>query len=156
MTQQIFLLLVLITISFAQNPVTKIRDKTKQINLTVGSAIDNEGTRKALKAMNKIPEVAATIRRYNRRFGNDSVQAKMFVDREPDEKAQDSLMKNYYEVVVVSDSANQTSRWFAFFVRKDYQEILFYDLKQSKTGGIDDWKKIWPASEFATAPKRKY
>jgi hypothetical protein len=128
--------------------VDKVRDATRELNITIGTPIENEATREVLKVIDRIPGLSRTIHRYNDRFGNDSVLATRFVDREPDEKAEDSLMKNYYDVVVVADSAKQTTRWYSFLVRKDLKEVRYYDLKNGKTGGIDDWKKIWPASEF--------
>jgi len=121
------------------------------LNITVGKKIDNESTRKVLKVIDKVPGLARTIRRYNERFGNDSVHAERYVDREPDETAIDTMLKNYFDVVVISDSANQTSRWYSFLVRKDLKEVRYYDLKNAKTGSMDEWKKIWPASEFLNA-----
>jgi len=133
----------------AQGVVGKIRDAARQTNITVGSPIVNESTEKALKVIDAIPELSETIHRYNERYGNDSVHATRFVDREPDEKNTiDKLIQNYYDVVVVSDSAHQTMRWYSFLVRKDFQEVLYYDLKNGKTAGIDDWRKLWPATEF--------
>ena len=134
--------------SFAQQAADQVRDVTKKINITVGIPIKNELTEKALKAVDKVNGLQKVIHRYNERYGNDSVHAHRFVDREPDEKADDPILKNYYNVVVVSDSAEQTARWFTFLVRKDFKEVLFYDFKNSKTPPLDEWKKIWPASEF--------
>jgi hypothetical protein len=118
------------------------------IHLDIGTPIDNEATRKILKVVDKIHGLHHTMESYNARYGRDSVYAVKFVDREPDEKAEDSLLKNYYNVIVGEDSIGHTSRWFTFLVNKDLRIIHFYDFKKSKTAGIDDWKKIWPASEF--------
>ena len=132
----------------AQSVLQQVKDATKELNITVGTPIENEATRKVLKVIDLVPGLAKTIKLYNARFGNDSVRATRFVDRRPDDRATDTLMKNYYDVVVVSDSAKQTSRWYSFLVRNDLKVVLYYDLKNSKTGTMDDWKKIWPASEF--------
>jgi hypothetical protein len=121
---------------------------TKEINIAVGTPITNDNTERALKVVSRIRGIQKTIRLYNERFGNDSVRALMFVDREPDPKADDNIVKNYYNVVVVSDSVHQVSQWFTFLVRKDFAEVLYYDLKKSKTAEINDWRKIWPALEF--------
>jgi len=149
------LLLVFSSLVTAQvKPLNDLRNVTKGINITVGSPIVNERTERALKVADNIPGLQTTIHRYNERFGNDSVRAVRFVDTEPDEKnTTDTLIYNYYNVVVVSDSAHQISRWFTFLVRKDYNLVLYYDLKNAKTAGINDWKKIWPASEFLRSGK---
>ncbi len=142
-------ILVFSSDTYAQGKVVdQVRDLTKKINLTVGTPIVNDTTERVLRVIDKIQGISRTIHRYNERYGNDSVHATRFVDREPDEKAIDTLIKNYYDVVVVSDSVNQTSRWYSFLVRKDLKEVRYYDLKNGKTGNMDDWKKIWPASEF--------
>jgi hypothetical protein len=143
------LLLIFVSVLPAQDPITKIRDWTKEINIAVGSPIENENTEKALKAIDKIPGLKYTLHTYNEKFGSDSVHAKRFVDREPDEKnTSDPIVRDYYDVVFVSDSVHQVTRWFTFLVRKDFKEVKYYDLKKSKTTDIDDWKKVWPASEF--------
>jgi hypothetical protein len=143
------LLLIFSTIMKAQDPVNDIRTWTKEINLIVGKEIKNENTEKALKAIDKVPGLKQMVHEYNERFGSDSVHALRFVDREPDEKnTSDPILRDYYEVVFVSDSAHQVSIWWNFLVRKDFNEVKYYDLKKSKTTDIDDWKKTWPANEF--------
>ncbi|MEP7235174.1 MAG: hypothetical protein ABI778_07750 [Ignavibacteriota bacterium] len=132
----------------AQPVIDQVRDATRELNITVGTPIVNEQTKKVLNVIDRIPGLMQTIKTYNRKFGNDSVFATRYVDRLPDPDAEDTLVKNYYDVVVVSDSAKQTSRWYSFLVRKDLKNVKYYDLKQGKTGESDDWKKLWPASEF--------
>lgn len=88
------------------------------------------------------------IQGYNIRYGNDSVRAMRFVDRLPDDEAPDLLLRDYYNVVVIADSAKHTSLWYTFLVKKDLHGIKYYDIKKSKTTDIDDWKKIWPATQF--------
>ncbi len=134
--------------SNAINIATYTRDATKRINIAVGAPITTDSAIRALNLVEHIPYLTYTIDRYNERFGNDSVYALIFVDKDPDEKADDPLVKNYFNVIVVSDSANHVSRWFSFDVRKDYQEVLYYDFNKSKTAPLDEWKLIWPASEF--------
>jgi hypothetical protein len=144
-----FLLLIFSSLLPAQvKPVNKIITQVKDVNIAVGTSIENVNTELALKVADRISGLKKTIHLYNERFGNDSVHASRFVDREPDEKADDNLVKNYYNVVVVADSAHHTMIWFTFLVRKDFNEVLYYDLKKAKTSDINDWKKIWPASEF--------
>ena len=121
---------------------------TKRVNIHVGSPIENESTKKVLEVIDRIPGLSETISIYNERFGNDSVRATRYVDREPDDKATDPFARDYYQVVVISDSVNQVARWFSFIVKKDLSDVKYYDLKNVKTGSMDDWKKIWPASEF--------
>ena len=118
------------------------------IHLDVGKPIDNEQTRKVLKAVMKIHGIERTMHRYNERYGNDSVHATTFVDREPDPKADDPILKNYYNVIVGADSLTLVHHWFTFLVRNDFKEVLYYDLKKGKTMPFDDWKTNWPASEF--------
>jgi hypothetical protein len=144
-----FAFIFLSTPSRSQEVLQKIRDATKKFNITVGSPIENDTTKKVLEVLDRrIAPLIFVINRYNQKFGNDSVRAMRFVDKEPDEKSDDPIVKNYYGVVVVSDSAHQVARWFSFLVRKDLEEVKYYDLKNAKTGDIDEWKKIWPASEF--------
>ena len=104
--------------------------------------------RKALETVSEIKGMSYTMDRYNERFANDSVHATKFVDRDPDPKADDPILKNYYHVVVGADSLTMVHTWFNFLVRNDFKEVLYYDMKKGKTMPIDDWKKIWPASEF--------
>ncbi len=125
------------------------------IHFSVGRVIENEETRKALAMVNEINGVGFTMNRYNERFANDSVHATKFVDREPDPKADDRLLKNYYNVVVGADSMTMVHTWFTFLVKNDFKEILYYDMKKGKTMPLDDWKTNWPASEFlGIAPKK--
>ena len=125
----------------------KIRDWTKEVNISVGHPIDNPNTKKALKVIDQIPGLLTTIHEYNSLYGNDSVYAARFVDREPDEKNNDDpLVHNYYDVVVISDSAKQITRWWTFLVKKDFTEVAYYDPKEGKTTDINDWKKKWPAT----------
>ena len=146
----IFILLLIFTsVMPAQDPVKAIRDWTKEVNIAVGKAIVNENTEKALKTVDNVPELAQTIHLYNERYGNDSVHAIRFVDREPDEKnTDDPVVHDYYDVVFVSDSAHQVTRWWTFLVRKDFSEVKYYDLKKAKTTDLADWKKTWPANEL--------
>jgi hypothetical protein len=118
------------------------------VHFSVGKAIDNDQTRKALAVVAQIPGVISTMQSYNVRFGNDSVHATTFVDREPDPKADDRLLKNYFNVIVGADSLTMVHRWFTFLVRNDFNEVLYYDPKKGKTMPFDDWKTNWPASEF--------
>ena len=118
------------------------------VHFSVGTPIENEETRKALETVSEIKGVSYTMDRYNERFANDSVHATKFVDRDPDPKADDPILKNYYHVVVGADSLTMVHTWFNFLVRNDFKEVLYYDMKKGKTMPIDDWKKIWPASEF--------
>ena len=118
------------------------------LHLDVGKPIKNESTERALNVVMNIQGIEHTMRRYNERFGNDSVHATKFVDRDPDPKAEDPLTKNYFNVIIGADSATMVHRWFTFLVRSDYNEVLYYDPKQGKTLPIDDWKNVWPASEF--------
>jgi len=145
----IFILFLIFTsVMPAQDAVDKLRDWTKEVNIAVGKAIVNENTEKALKTVDNVPGLKRVIRMYNERYGNDSVHALRFVDREPDEKSDDPLVRDNYDIVFVSDSAHQVTRWWTFVVRKDFQEVRYYDQKKSKTTDLADWKKTWPANEF--------
>jgi hypothetical protein len=146
------LLLVFSSILPAQDPILKLRDWAKSVNLAVGKPIENANTAKALKALDRVPGLNATIKNYNSRFGNDSVYAAKFVDREPDEKnIDDPIVRDNYNIVVISDSAKQITRWWTFLVKKDFREVKYYDQKKAKTADINDWKKQWPATEFLTS-----
>lgn len=129
-------------------PLNDVRTFTKRANIAIGSPIDNEATKKVLAKVDQIPGLALVMQGYNERYGNDSVRAIRFVDREPDEKADDPLVRDYYNVVVIEDSANQTSLWFTFVVKKDLKEVKYYDIKKSKTRDLEYWRKLWPATEF--------
>lgn len=143
------LLLIFASVMPAQDPVVKVVDWMKEVDIAVGAPIVNANTAKALKAVDRVPGLKQMLRMYNVRYGNDSVQATHFVDREPDEKnTSDPLVHDYYDVVFVADSVHQVTRWWTFLVRKDYQEVLYYDLKLGKTSDINDWKKSWPANKF--------
>jgi hypothetical protein len=145
----IFLLFLIFTsVMPAQDPVTAIRDWTKEVNVAVGKPIVNENTEKALKAVDRIPGLKQMLIMYNAHFGNDSVHALRFVDREPDAKSDDPIVRDNYDIVFVSDSVHQVARWWTFLVRKDFQEVRYYDQKKAKTTDLADWKKIWPANEF--------
>ena len=137
------------TTSWGQVKTTTNVDVHKlDVHFSVGKPIENEETRKALEAVSEIKGVEYTMHRYNERFGNDSVHATKFVDRDPDPKADDPILKNYYNVVIGTDSLTMVHTWFTFLVKNDFKEVLYYDMKKGKTMPIDEWKKIWPASEF--------
>jgi hypothetical protein len=146
----IFLLLLIFTslLPAQVKPIDKIITQIKDVNITIGSPIVNPNTERALKAVDRIPGLKKVINIYNMRYGSDSVHASRFVDREPDEKADDNVVKNYYNVDVVADSAHHQMRWFTFLISKDFNGVLYYDFKNAKTADINDWRKIWPASEF--------
>lgn len=129
-------------------PIDKMITQLKDVNITIGKSIENDNTKRALGVVDRIRGLKRTIAIYNMRYSNDSVYATRFVDREPDPKADDNLVKNYYNIDVVADSVHHQMHWFTFLVRKDFNEVLYYDMKNGKTADINDWKKIWPASEF--------
>ena len=129
-------------------PLNDVRTFVKRANIAIGSPIDNEATRHVLAKIDEIPGLTSVIQGYNAKYGNDSVHALRFVDREPDEKADDPLVRDYYNVIVIEDSANHTSLWYTFVVKKDLNEIKYYDITKSKTRDLPYWKKLWPATEF--------
>src|SRR5689334_19883177 len=67
-----FLLIAAIMIfcssSYAQKIVDKVVAIPKKVNITVGSPIDNEATRKVLEVIDRIPGLTYTIHRYNEKF----------------------------------------------------------------------------------------
>ena len=144
----ILAILFCISTSQAQVKTPTVDVHKLDVHFSVGKAIETEETKKALEVISEIKGVEYTMHRYNERFGNDSVRAVKFVDRDPDTKADDPILKNYYNVVVGADSLTMVHTWFTFLVKNDFKEVLYYDMKKGKTMPIDDWKKIWPASEF--------
>src|SRR5947207_6527812 len=74
-TCRFFILLAMIFCSsISQGQILdKIKDLPKKVNITVGSPIDNDATKKVLLVVDKIPGLAQTIAGYNARYGNDSV-----------------------------------------------------------------------------------
>ncbi len=136
------------TMTQGQAKPTTVDVHKLDVHFSVGKPIENEETRKALEVVSEIKGVSYTIDRYNERFANDSVHATKFVDRDPDPKADDPILKNYYNVVVGADSLTMVHTWFTFLVRNDFKEVLYYDMKKGKPMPIDNWKINWPASEF--------